>query len=130
MPPRILVADDHSLMRRRVREILENQEGWEVCAEATTGREAVAMTAATRPDIIVLDFSMPELDGLQAARLIHEQFPLTAMLILSAHDEPELMDVLPALGVRTWVLKTNLDQLVDAIGSIWRQPQCSTLLGH
>ncbi len=114
--PRILVADDHSLIRRSVRHVLENQEGWEVCAEATTGREAVAMTAATRPDIVVLDFSMPDLDGLQAARLIHEQFPRTAMIILSAHDEPELMDLLPAFGVRSWVLKSNPDQLVDAIG--------------
>src|SRR6185295_5619216 len=119
--PRILVADDHSLMRRRLCQILESQKGWKVCAEAATGLEAVALTAATQPDIVVLDLSMPELDGVQAARQIHEQFPQTAMLIFSAYDEPELMDALTAAGVRTWVTKTDPYQLVKAIGNIWDQ---------
>jgi len=119
--PRILVADDHAAMRRRVRDILESQEGWEVCAEAATGREAVALTAAKRPDIVVLDLSMPELDGLQAARQIHEQFPETVMIILTGHDPLELIAALPAFGVRTYLSKADLYQLIEAIGSIWQQ---------
>jgi DNA-binding NarL/FixJ family response regulator len=118
--PRILVADDHSLMRRRVRDLLESHDGWEVCAEAATGREAVALTATKRPDVVVLDLCMPEMDGLEAARQIHEQFPQTAMLILTGHDPLGLMDLLPA-GVRTCLSKTDLYQLVEAIGSIWQQ---------
>ena len=119
--PRILVADDHAAMRRRVRDILESQEGWEVCAEAATGREAVALTAAKRPDIVVLDLSMPELDGLQAARQIHEQFPETVIIILTGHDPLELIATLPAFGVRTYLSKADLYQLIEAIGSIWQQ---------
>jgi len=119
--PRILVADDHAAMRRRVRDILESQEGWEVCAEAAIGREAVALTAAKRPDIVVLDLSMPELDGLQAARQIHEQFPETVMIILTGHDPLELIAALPAFGVRTYLSKADLYQLIEAIGSIWQQ---------
>jgi len=121
MMPRILVADDHAAMRRRVRDILESQEGWEVCAEAATGREAVALTAAKRPDIVVLDLSMPELDGLQAARQIHEQFPETVIIILTGHDPLELIATLPAFGVRTYLSKADLYQLIEAIGSIWQQ---------
>src|SRR5262249_47311977 len=111
-------ADDHSIVRRHVREILEHEQGWEVCAEAATGREAVAMTAAERPDVVVLDLCMPELDGLQAARQIHERFPQTAMIILTMQDPLDLMDVVTAFGVRTCVLKTELHQLVKAIGNI------------
>jgi DNA-binding NarL/FixJ family response regulator len=119
--PRILIADDYSALRRRVREILERQQGWEVCAEAANGREAVALTHAKRPDIVVLDLSMPELDGVQAARQIHEHSPQTAVLILTGYDIPELMDALAASGVRTCISKTDLPQLVEAIRSLWEQ---------
>jgi len=66
---RILLADDHSVVRRIVRNFVQSEAGWEVCAEATNGREAVAMTAAEHPDVVVLDLSMPDLNGLQAATL-------------------------------------------------------------
>jgi DNA-binding NarL/FixJ family response regulator len=123
--PRILVADDHTIVRRQVRKILEREHGWDVCAEAAGGREAIAMTAAHRPDIVVLDVSMPDLNGLQAARQIHEQFPEIKMVILSMHDPFELIEELKEFGVCGWILKTDLPQLVDAIHSIWqlnRQP--------
>jgi DNA-binding NarL/FixJ family response regulator len=119
--PRILVADDHSIVRRHVREVLESEEGWEVCAEAATGREAVEMTASERPDVVVLDLCMPELNGLQAARQIHEQFPETGMLLLTMHDPLELIDQVIAYGVRTCVLKTDLHHLVAAVRGVWQQ---------
>ena len=100
--PRILLADDHPIVRRHVREILQSA-GWEVCGEAANGREAVALTATHRPDIVVLDLSMPDMDGLQAARLIHEQFPETAMIILTMHEPFGLVDELGTLGVRRWI---------------------------
>lgn len=116
--PRILLADDHPIVRRHVRDILQSIKGWVVCGEAATGREAVAMTAAKRPDLVVLDLSMPELDGLQAARLIHEQFPETEMIILTMHEPFGIADELKALGVRRWIPKTDIDHLVRAIRSL------------
>ena len=115
--PRILIADDHPIVRRCVRRTLEDN-GWEVCGEARTGREAVMMTAAQRPEIVVLDLSMPELNGLDAAREIHKQRPETKMLILTMHDTEELIPELRASGVRDCVLKTDLQQLVTAVQSV------------
>ncbi len=122
---RILIADDHPVVRRRVREILESEEDWEVCAEAVNGREAVAMTIAERPDIVVLDLSMPELNGLQAARQIHELFPKTGLLIFTMHDSLELMDEVKTFGVQTYMLKTDLHQLAGAVRRIW-QKSCAS----
>ena len=112
---RILLADDHPIVRRHVRNVLLHEKGWEVCAEAKTGREAVLMTAAVQPDIVVLDLSMPELSGLEAARLIHEQFPDMEVIILTMYEPFELMDQLASSGVRTCVMKTDLQDLVNAI---------------
>jgi two-component system response regulator DegU len=97
---RILLADDHAIVRRHVRNILLAQTGWEVCAEAATGREAVTMTAKEHPDLVVLDLSMPGLNGIEAARLIHEQFPEMDMIVLSMHEPYEVMDQLAGSGVR------------------------------
>jgi len=112
--PRILIADDHALMRRYVREILE-QEGWKVCAEAATGKQAVALTASERPDVVVLDLCMPDLNGLEAARRIHEQFPQTAIFIITMYDPLELTNEVAAFGVRACLLKTDLHHLVAAV---------------
>jgi DNA-binding NarL/FixJ family response regulator len=90
-------------------------EGWEVCAEAATGREAVAMTAAERPDIVVLDLSMPDWNGVEAARKIHEQFPETAIFILTMHDAAESLLDTRGLGVRACVVKTDVGLLVDEV---------------
>jgi DNA-binding NarL/FixJ family response regulator len=108
-------------MRRHVRKILESEEGWEVCAEAATGCEAVERTTAKQPDIVVLDLSMPEMDGLEAARRIHEQFPQILIIIITMHDTVQLGDSIRALGVRTCIVKTELFRLVEAISSIWQE---------
>jgi DNA-binding NarL/FixJ family response regulator len=115
---RILLADDHPVVRRHVRNILQTELGCEVCGEAKSGREAVVMTAASHPDLVVLDLSMPELNGLQAARLIHEQFPETEMIVLTMHDPLDLKDELRAAGVRTCIQKTDLQDLVDAVRDV------------
>ena len=117
---RILIADDHPVVRRLICDLLKDEKGWEVCAEARTGREAVAMTAALHPDVVVLDLSMPELDGLQAARLIHEEFPEMAIIILTMHEPSEVMDELTASCVRTCMRKTELDDLVTAVRNAGR----------
>ena len=112
---RILLADDHSVVRRIVRNFVQSESGWEVCAEATTGREAVVMTAAEHPDVVILDLSMPDLNGLQAATLIHNQFPETQLILLTMHDSLELKDQLTASGIRACIRKDDLNQLVMAI---------------
>jgi DNA-binding NarL/FixJ family response regulator len=122
--PRILIADNHPVVRRHVREMLEGEDDWEVCAEAATGREAVALASAHHPDVAVLDLSMPELNGLQAAREIHELFPETALIIFTMHDPRELMDEVRAMGVQTCILKTDLHHLVGAVRSTLQQSQC------
>jgi DNA-binding NarL/FixJ family response regulator len=123
---RILLADDHSVVRRIVRNFVQSESGWEVCAEATTGREAVLMTAAEHPDVVVLDLSMPDLNGLQAASLIHNQFPETQLILLTMHDSLELKDQLTASGIRACIRKDDLNQLVVAIRNACRpEPKLS-----
>jgi len=127
---RILLADDHPVVRRHVRNLLQSELGWEVCGEAASGREAVVMTAAQRPDLVVLDLSMPELNGLEAAKLIHEQFPETEMIVLTMHDVLDLADEFNAVGIRTCIQKTDLQNLVNAIRKLPLQlasPQTRTM---
>ena len=82
MTLRILVADDHDLVRRGIRDLLQSYPGWSICAEAKTGREAVAKAEVLKPDIAILDISMPNLNGLEAARKIRMVSPRTEVLIL------------------------------------------------
>ena len=121
--PRILLADDHSVVRRQVRQKLESEEGFEVCAEAANGLEAVTLTASALPDFAILDLSMPQMNGLEAARQIHQRFPTVEMLILTMYDPVQFMDEVIASGVRTCILKTDLHHLVATIRSIWEQRQ-------
>ena len=119
MALRILVVDDHAVVRRGVRSLLESHEGWEVCGEATTGREAVAEALRLRPDVVVMDVSLPELNGLDATRQILKTAPNTEVLVLTMHYSEEVArDVLQA-GARAYVLKADADEnLVAAIESL------------
>src|ERR1700756_4850983 len=90
---RILIADDHELVRRGVRALLSSKPGWVVCAEAATGREAVTMAEEQKPDIVVMDISMPDLNGLEAARKIRKQLPKTEVVILSLHYSDQLVQI-------------------------------------
>jgi DNA-binding NarL/FixJ family response regulator len=114
--PRILLADDHALMRRGMRSLLESEEDWEVCGEAATGREAVEMAVKLKPDVAVLDLSMPELTGLEAAREILQKVPQTEVLIFTMHETEELMREVLASGAKGCVLKTDIElHLVAAV---------------
>src|ERR1700719_3112403 len=88
---RILVADDHDIIRRGVKALLSSRPGWMVCAEATTGREAIALAAQHKPDIVVIDISMPDLNGLEAARKVRKVLPKTEVVILSLHYSDQLV---------------------------------------
>jgi DNA-binding NarL/FixJ family response regulator len=119
MPLRILVVDDHAVVRRGVRSLLESRDGWEVCGEATTGRDAVEQSRRLRPDVVVMDLSLPELNGLDATRHILKDAPETEVLVLTMHQSEELArDVLQA-GARGYVLKSDADEnLIAAVESL------------
>jgi DNA-binding NarL/FixJ family response regulator len=121
MPLRILIVDDHAVVRRGVRSLLESREGWEVCGEATTGREAVTQSLLLRPDVVVMDVSLPELNGLDATRQILKAAPEIEVLMLTMHHSEELVrDVLKA-GARGYVLKDDADEnLIAAIENLRR----------
>lgn len=116
---RILVADDHDIIRRGLKQLLSVKPGWEVCGEAKTGREAVAMAEQLRPDVVVLDISMPDLNGLEAARQIHKNSPKMGILILTMHFTDQLVREVVDSGARGYVLKSDADRdLVTAVESI------------
>jgi DNA-binding NarL/FixJ family response regulator len=119
MALRILVVDDHAVVRRGVRSLLESHEDWEVCGEATTGRDAVEQSRRLRPDVVVMDLSLPELNGLDATRQILKDTPDTEVLVLTMHHSEELArDVLQA-GARGYVLKSDADEnLIIAVDSL------------
>jgi DNA-binding NarL/FixJ family response regulator len=116
---RILVADDHSVVRRGLRALLETQQEWSICGEAATGSEAILKAKRLKPDVIVMDISMPEVNGLEATRQIHEEMPDTPVLILSMHDSDQLVRDVLAAGARGYVLKSDLDRnLFSAIRAL------------
>ena len=119
MSLRILIVDDHAVVRRGVRSLLESHEGWEVCGEATTGRDAVEQSRQLRPDVVVMDLSLPELNGLDATRQILKDRPGTEVLVLTMHQSEELArDVLRA-GARGYVMKSDADEnLIAAVDTL------------
>ena len=116
---RILLADDHDIVRRGLRDQLTAREGWEVCGEATNGREAVAMALKLKPDVVVLDLSMPELNGLEATRQIRRELPRTEVLIFTMHETEQLIREVLAAGARGYVLKSDAGrQLTGAVEAL------------
>jgi len=105
---RILIADDHEFVRCGIRGILRVQRGWKVAGEATNGREAVEKAKMLKPDVAIIDFSMPELDGLQAARLIREATPNTEIVMLTMHESGQMVRRVMSAGALGYVLKSDL----------------------
>jgi DNA-binding NarL/FixJ family response regulator len=106
----ILIADDHDLMRRGLKTLIEAKPGWKVVYEAHTGREAVTKSEQLKPDIVILDISMPELNGLEAARRIRKASPNSEILILSVHYSDQLIRDILEVGVRGYVGKADSDR--------------------
>jgi DNA-binding NarL/FixJ family response regulator len=106
----ILVADDHDIVRRGLKQLLNSRPGWEVCAEASTGREAVTLAEQLKPKVVVMDISMPELNGLEAARKILKILPKTEIVILSLHFSDQLVREILASGARGYIMKSDADR--------------------
>lgn len=117
-PVRILVADDHEVVRQGVRAVLERQVGWVVCGEARSGREAVAMAVELQPDVVVLDITMPELNGLEATRQLR-RLVSAKVLILTVHESDQVVTEVLDAGAHAYVLKTDAGRtLVEAIRAL------------
>jgi len=116
---KILLADDHDLMRRGLKSLIAPRPEWSICGEAHTGSQAVALAKQHQPDVAILDISMPELNGLEAARRIRTVSPKTEILILSVHYSDHLIREILRLGIRGYMVKTDSDRdLITAIETL------------
>ena len=116
---RILIADDHDVVRAGLRQLLLEKKGWEVCGEATTGRQAAAMAVELKPDVVVMDIAMPELNGIEATLQIHDVSPSTQVLVLSMHSTTEHIFRALQAGARGYLLKDSAGaEVVDAVRAV------------
>ena len=116
---RILIADDHEVVRFGVRQILEGRANWEVVAEASDGKEAIAMAIETKPDVCVVDYSLPLMNGLEVTRQIRTRVPQSEILIFTMYDNEMLVQGLLKAGARGYLLKADAkSHLIEAIASL------------
>lgn len=119
---RVLVVDDHAILRDGIRSLLDRQSDIQVVGEASNGQEAFEKTLESQPDIVLMDIAMPEMDGMQATRLIHERFPAVRVLILTQHDNPEFIRPLIQGGASGYVLKkSGGKEVLNAIRQVYEQ---------
>ena len=116
---RILIADDHEVVRSGLRSILEAHDGWQVVAEACDGKEAIAKAIETKPDVAIIDYSLPMMNGVEATRQIRARVPGAEILIFTMHDSDVLVGELLEAGARAYLLKSDAKQyLVAAVESL------------
>jgi len=118
---RILVADDNPAIRRCLRGLLDQHADWLVCDEASNGKEAVEKFQQAKPDLIVLDFQMPEMNGLEAARHIVDLSPNTPILMVTIHLCKQWSEEARNVGIRGSRAKTDIGCVVDAVGALLRE---------
>lgn len=115
---RILVADDNDMVRSGMCSLLQSHEGWTVCGEAENGSDAVQKAIELQPDVILLDVSMPQLNGFEAARYIHQRIPGSKILVVTEHDAKTLAKLPPQPGVCGYVMKSRLGfDLISAVAA-------------
>lgn len=113
---RILIADDHEVVRYALRNVIELQRGWEVVAEANNGKDAISLAAETKPDVAILDYAMPLINGVEATRDIRARLPNTEVLIFTVHDDDALIQKCLRAGARGYLLKSDTkSELLSAI---------------
>jgi DNA-binding NarL/FixJ family response regulator len=121
MSHKILIVDDSGPIRHSVRACIERNTGWEVCGEAENGKVAVEKVRRLHPDVVILDWQMPVMDGLEAAREITRIAPSATMLMITLHDSRELTLDAHAAGIKEVLSKTDgvSDHLISSLDSIW-----------
>ena len=116
---RILLADDHPMVRRGVRSLLETREGWHVCGDACSGSEAIEQVKRLKPDIVIMDISMPGMRGFEAVRQVHDFDPNIGILMLTMHDSKDIFCGAIEAGAHAYVLKSDLDEkLIEAVEAL------------
>lgn len=119
MTVRILLVDDHPIVRQGLKTLLETHPGWEVIGEAADGIEAVDKASTLRPDVMVLDVTMPRMNGLEACRMIREKAPGLEILFVTQHDSPQMMREALEAGARGYVVKSNAARdLLEAVEAV------------
>jgi DNA-binding NarL/FixJ family response regulator len=119
MPTRILIVDDSGAIRKLVRVCIEAQAGWSVCAEASNGQEAIELAEQQHPDAVVMDLSMPVMNGLEAGRILCKIMPSVPLIMLTFFSTPNLEQEAFHAGYKKVILKTqSLDDLVRSIHSL------------
>lgn len=127
---RILIADDHAAVRRGIRRLLESHSRWTVCAEAADGIEAIELARRFRPDVVILDISMPKLNGLEAARQLTRVVPHAHLVVLTMHVAEHMIDEVRRAGVTEVILKSQAyTSLIPAIESLPASPRTMHLGG-
>ena len=120
-PLRLFVVDDHAIVRAGVRMLLEAQDGFEVVGEADSGEEAVARVPDLAPDVVLVDLSLPGMNGIETARALKQRLPRTRFVALSMHEDPEYVQGFLEAGGSGYVPKSSVEtQLVDAILAVSR----------
>ena len=129
---RILIADDHEIVRKGVRDVIEGHPGWEVCGEASDGQQALEIALREKPDVAVLDVSLPVLNGVALTRRLRQESPSVKVLLFTMHDDDETVSGGLAAGARGYVLKTDseryLEAAISALGA--NKPYFSSLVSE
>jgi DNA-binding NarL/FixJ family response regulator len=115
MMTRILVADDSNVMRHGMQLLLRQHEGWEVCGEAVDGQDAVVKAHQLAPDVVVIDFAMPVMNGIDAARQIRNERPHTAIVLCSMYLDSCLATIARDAGITSVLSKSNISQVIKGV---------------
>lgn len=117
--PRVLIVDDHAVIRRGVQGILRTYPEWDLCGEADNGQDAIRLAGELAPEVVIMDVSMPGMNGLEATRIIHEVLPETKVLLLTLHSSSEFVRSAFRAGARGYVLKSDAEnELVRALNVV------------
>ena len=119
MSTRILIVDDHEIVRSGLRRLVERQSGWEVCGEAVNGKEAIDKALALNPDLVLMDISMPVMNGIEATRQIRRLSPVTKIVIVSLRDDESITEEAKNAGADAYVVKACASEiLLETIAAV------------